>query len=108
MTRTSGTACDTSRAFDWPTLLERAAEIVDSYDTLVTLRQLFYRLVAAELLPNTTNAYKALSRHTAQARREGLFPALMDRGRQDPPPPDVRRRALRTPLAAGDLPSRPD
>jgi hypothetical protein len=65
----------------WPELLERAAAIVRSYDTLVTLRQLFYRLVAALLLSNTTNAYKSLSRHTAQARRAGTFPALMDRGR---------------------------
>ena len=53
----------------WPELLERAAAIVESYDTLVTLRQLFYRLVAALLLPNTTNAYKSLSRYTAEARR---------------------------------------
>ena len=52
-----------------------------SYDTLVTLRQLFYRLVAAQLLPNTTNAYKSLSKYTAEARRAGTFPALMDRGR---------------------------
>jgi hypothetical protein len=66
---------------DWTDLLARAATIVDGYDTLVTLRQLFYRLVAARLLPNTTNAYKALSKHTAEARRAGAFPRLMDRGR---------------------------
>lgn len=72
---------DTSHQPAWPELLERAAAIVNSYDTLVTLRQLFYRLVAAQLLPNTTNAYKSLSKYTAQARRAGDFPALMDRGR---------------------------
>lgn len=72
---------DTSPALDWSALLAHAAAVVESYDTLVTLRQLFYRLVAAALLPNTTNAYKALSRHTAEARRAGTFPALMDRGR---------------------------
>ena len=66
---------------DWPQLLGLAAQIVESYDTSVTLRQLFYRLVAGEFLPNTTNAYKSLSRHTAKARREGWFPALIDRGR---------------------------
>lgn len=70
------------RTGDWPSLLEVAESIVQSYDTPVTLRQLFYRLVAAELLPNTTNAYKALSRHTAEARRDGAFPALMDRTRR--------------------------
>jgi hypothetical protein len=74
------TPCDTSPR-DWPALLERAAAIVNSYDTLVTLRQLFYRLVSELLLPNTTNAYKSLSKHTAEARRADAFPALMDRGR---------------------------
>jgi hypothetical protein len=61
--------------------LERAAEIVSSYDTGVTLRQLFYRLVSEELLPNTLTAYKTLSARSAEARREGWFPALIDRGR---------------------------
>ena len=76
------TARDTSHHPEWPALLEQAAAIVESYDTLVTLRQLFYRLVAAELLPNTTNAYKSLSRYTAEARRNGEFPSLIDRGRE--------------------------
>ena len=75
------TGCDTSHPPDWPALLNHAAAIVASYDTLVTLRQLFYRLVAALLLPNSTNAYKSLSKYTAEARRAGTFPALMDRGR---------------------------
>jgi hypothetical protein len=78
------TSRDTSQAVHrptWPDLLERAAVVVASYDTLVTLRQLFYRLVAALFLPNTTNANKSLSRYTAEARRAGIFPALMDRGR---------------------------
>jgi hypothetical protein len=65
----------------WPTLLAQAAAIVASYDTRVTLRQLFYRVVAKLLLPNTQNAYKALSEHSAAARRAGTFPPLMDRGR---------------------------
>jgi hypothetical protein len=81
MSATPASSRDVSQPPDWPALLERAAAIVESYDTLVTLRQLFYRLVAALLLPNTTNAYKALSKHTAEARRAGSFPALMDRGR---------------------------
>jgi hypothetical protein len=62
-------------------VLEHAAAIVTGYDTGVTLRQLFYRLVADETLPNTHNAYKLLSAHTAAARRAGGFPALLDRGR---------------------------
>ena len=65
----------------WPAILEHASALTRSYDTPVTLRQLFYRLVAAELLPNTTSAYKQLSSRTAEARREEGFPALVDRTR---------------------------
>lgn len=65
----------------WEAVLEQAATIVRSYDTGVTLRQLFYRLVAAQVLDNTTCAYKGLSARTAAARRAGSFPDLIDRGR---------------------------
>ena len=67
--------------YDWGTILAEATAIVGSYDTPVTLRQLFYRLVAAELLPNVQGAYKGLSSKTAEARREGTFPDLSDRTR---------------------------
>jgi hypothetical protein len=66
---------------DWRLILERAAKIVESYDTGVTLRQLFYRLVSAQVLPNKQTAYKTLSERTAEARRQGEFPALIDRTR---------------------------
>lgn len=69
-------------ARSWEPILERAAEIVDSYDTAVTLRQLFYRLVAAEIIRNTRSDYTQLSSRTAAARREGWFPALEDHGRE--------------------------
>lgn len=65
----------------WPEIVEQAAAIVRSYDTPVTLRQLFYRLVSVQVLPNTTSAYGQLSSRTAEARREGGFPPLLDRGR---------------------------
>lgn len=66
---------------DWEAIVEQAAGIVRSYDTGVTLRQLFYRLVSLHVIPNTQNAYKGLSRYTARARREGWFPDLIDRNR---------------------------
>lgn len=69
------------RRIAWPGVIARAAEIVASYDTPVTLRQLFYRLVAEELLPNSRPAYNHLSKLTAEARRGGSFPALIDRTR---------------------------
>jgi len=65
----------------WPAILDRAGVIVESYDTGVTLRQLFYRLVSEQVIPNTTNAYKELSRQTAAARRKSEFPRLIDHGR---------------------------
>lgn len=82
---------------DWATILFEAEEIVYSYSTGVTLRQLFYRLVAAQLLPNTSSAYKGLSAKTAEARRDGDFPDLIDRGREI-----HRRSSWRSPADALD------
>ncbi len=65
----------------WDSILENAAGIVRSYETGVTLRQLFYRLVAAEVLPNNRVAYSRLSSVTAESRRRGAFPPLIDRTR---------------------------
>lgn len=66
----------------WKPVLKRAVEIVNSYDTGVTLRQLFYRLVSEGKLPNTQNYYKTLSDRTAEGRREEWFPDLVDRNRR--------------------------
>jgi hypothetical protein len=63
---------------DWPTILQHAATIVRGYDTGVTLRQLFYRLVSDQTLPNNLSAYNKLSVASAKARREGWFPDLID------------------------------
>lgn len=69
------------RSIKWADVLVAAASIVRSYDTSVTLRQLFYRLVSNGTLANTDTSYKTLSARTAEARRAGTFPALMDRKR---------------------------
>lgn len=66
----------------WNQILVRAKEIVESYDTGVTLRQLYYRLVSEGLIPNRQQSYKTLSAKSAQARREGWFPSLIDRTRE--------------------------
>ena len=63
----------------WKPILASAADIVDSFDTGVTLRQLFYRLVATLVLPNTRGYYSRLSSYTAEGRRDGSFPDLLDR-----------------------------
>lgn len=66
----------------WAPVVERAAVIAESYDTAVTLRQVFYRLVSEQLIPNTLSAYKRLSDRTSEARRDGTFPALLDQTRK--------------------------
>lgn len=71
-----------SGRISWPPVVEHAASIVRSYSTPVTLRQVFYRLVADGTLPNTSTAYKTLSSRTAEARRAGTFPDLSDNTRE--------------------------
>jgi hypothetical protein len=66
----------------WDRIIGSAVEIAESYDTGVTLRQLFYRLIAAQLFTNTDANYKYLSRLTAEGRRDGTFPALVDTTRE--------------------------
>jgi hypothetical protein len=44
----------------WQPILEPAAEIVNSYDTMVTLRQVYCRLVAEGLIPNRLSSYNRL------------------------------------------------
>lgn len=66
---------------DWAPIIVRAAEIVGSYQTGVTLRQLYHRLVAEGLIDNTLSHYSRLARLTAEARRKRVFPALVDLGR---------------------------
>lgn len=66
----------------WPPIIERAREIVEGYDTGVTLRQLYYRLVAEQWFPNSTTSYKRLSDRTTRAREAGDFPELIDQARR--------------------------
>jgi hypothetical protein len=63
---------------DWASVLIHAATLIRTYDTGVTVRQLFDRLVADGTLPNTSTAHKHLSATTAEARRRGAFPDLVD------------------------------
>jgi hypothetical protein len=64
----------------WGPIIVRAAEIVRSYSTPVTLRQLHYRLVSEPALGyrNDDYCYKRLSDRTAEGRRDGNFPRLID------------------------------
>jgi len=62
---------------NWDDILVEAKAIVESYDTAVTLRQLFYQLVSRQIIENKQHRYDYLSWRTAAARREGLFPDLI-------------------------------
>ncbi|MFJ6661635.1 hypothetical protein ACIQNG_35590 [Streptomyces sp. NPDC091377] len=62
----------------WPAVVDRAREIVDSYDDGVPLRQVMYRLVSEGVLPHTPSMYRHLSSHLARVRREDRFPDLID------------------------------
>jgi hypothetical protein len=64
---------------DWTAIVLAASEIVRGFDTSVTLRQLFYQLVASQIIENTRQDYNTLSRKTGEARREGTFPDLIDK-----------------------------
>ena len=65
-------------------IVAAALEVFDQYDTAITLRQLYYRLVARLLIPNTINSYKRLSRIMVKAREREDAPVncLEDRSRR--------------------------
>jgi hypothetical protein len=72
------------RLASYEVIVETALEVFDQYDTAITLRQLYYRLVARLLIPNTVNSYKRLSRIMVKAREQKDVPVacLEDRSRR--------------------------
>jgi hypothetical protein len=64
----------------WEPIIALAEQIVRSYSTAVTLRQLFYRLLnyPETGFVNNDVCYKRLSALTAEGRRDGTFPPLVD------------------------------
>lgn len=73
-----------SRAYrgKWLPAMSAARDFVDKSTLPVTLRQVFYSLVSRQLLENTETNYRQLSEKTAEERRQGCFPALVDNGRE--------------------------
>jgi hypothetical protein len=65
-------------------IVEASLKTFKQYDTAITLRQLYYRLVSNLLIPNTINSYKRLSRIMVKAREERDVPinCLEDRSRR--------------------------
>lgn len=65
-------------------LIDNVNAILDGYDDDMTLRQVYYQLVANYALPNTEQKYKMLSQHLTNARVHGLVDGarIIDRTRQ--------------------------
>jgi hypothetical protein len=68
----------TQKQVRWPPIIARAKEIVESFDTPITLRRLFYLLVSEGVIENKAKVYSYLSEVTTKARRSGDFPELID------------------------------
>jgi len=77
-------------------LLATCQAVLAEYDGAITLRQLYYRLVAAQVIPKSAKAYSQLKTNTANWRKAG---------RLDPDAfCDLTREAIRT-SAWPNLPS---
>lgn len=65
-------------------LVKASLDVLRQYDTPITLRQLYYRLVSKRMFPNTLNSYKRLSRMMVRTRERGDIPlnAIEDRSRR--------------------------
>jgi len=65
-------------------LLEQVKEIIESYDFALTLRQIYYQLVAKQIISNQQKNYMKLSRLCVIGRDEEILPedAFADRLRQ--------------------------
>ena len=65
-------------------MIDAINNILAEYNDPLTLRQLYYRLVATHVIENTERAYKALSATLTKARRAGLVDAaqIVDRTRR--------------------------
>lgn len=92
----------------WTPVLTHAADIVHTHETSVTLRQLFYRLVANQTLPNTPNYYRILSAYTAEARRRGAPPRPARQDQWHRGVPQLRWSRERQRLTVADIPGGPE
>jgi hypothetical protein len=65
-------------------LLSHVLEVVSQYSIPLTVRQVFYRLVAAGVIKNTRSSYNSLDKILVKARIKGIIPfdKLEDRSRE--------------------------
>jgi len=64
-------------------IIKHVVDVTEQYDGAITLRQLYYQLVSANVIANEEKAYDSLIERVAQARKLGYIPfdAIIDRGR---------------------------
>jgi len=64
-------------------LLQHVLNVISQYDIPLTVRQIYYRLVAAGVIRNTRSSYNALDKCLVNARLKGIIPfdKLQDRSR---------------------------
>lgn len=69
---------------DWDATIDRVLDIISEYgDLRLTVRQIYYRLVASQAIANVHSQYKGLSKNLVKARLDGRVPfeAIEDRTR---------------------------
>lgn len=73
-----------TKSASYDEIITASLKVFLQYDTSITLRQLYYRLVSQLLIPNNINSYKRLSRILVKAREQGDVPinCLEDRSRR--------------------------
>lgn len=52
-------------------IVDAVNKVLNSYNARMTLRQIYYRLVSINLIPNTKTSYKTLSKQLVKARERG-------------------------------------
>jgi hypothetical protein len=64
-------------------LVQKMQEIIDSYNTRMTVRQLYYQLVSRHVIENNLKSYKRMDHILTKARKENLIDplALVDRSK---------------------------
>jgi hypothetical protein len=55
-------------------LLKQVQQVIQSYDFALTLRQIYYQLVAKQIIPNQQKYYKTISRLCVIGRDENMLP----------------------------------
>ena len=81
----AGRGSKARRGLDSPQLLEKIKEIISSYDTKLTVRQIYYQLVSKQQIENVISQYIRVCKILVEARHNGevRWNDIEDRTRQE-------------------------